>query len=119
MANQLQLQRQIQEEIDREAKIDCEIESMVKKILKKNKQFYRIPELNGCDVVLFFFRNDLTRFHIKLYIEGNEAFKKLLELKGITFVYLKNKCTRDVKLNTRGFIRNYTPYKYFEKNFSK
>ena len=99
MANQLQLQRQIQEEIDREAKIDCEIESMVKKILKKNKQFYRIPELNGCDVVLSFFRNDLTRFHINLYIEGNEAFKKILELKGITFVYLKNKCTHDVKLN--------------------
>ena len=61
MANQLQLQRQIQEEIDREAEIDRKIESMVKRILKENKQFYRIPELNGCDAVLFFFRNDLTR----------------------------------------------------------
>ena len=47
-------QRQIQEEIDREAKIDRKIESMVKKFLKKNKQFYRVPELNGCDAVLFF-----------------------------------------------------------------
>ena len=119
MTNQLQLQRQIQEEIDREAKIDCEIESMVKKILKKNKQFYRIPELNGCDAVLFFFRNDLTRYHIKLHIKENEAFKKLLELKGITFVYLKNKCTHDVKLNTHGVIRNYTPYKYFERKSTK
>ena len=118
MSDQVQLQKQIQEEIDREAKIDCEIESMVKKILK-NKQFYRIPELNGCDVVLFFFRNDLTRYNIFLYTEGNEAFKKLLELKGITFVYLKNKCTHDVKLNTRGFIRNYTLYKYFEIKSSK
>ena len=119
MTNQVQLQKQIQEEIDREAKIDCEIESMVKKILKKNKQFYRIPELNGCDAVLFFFRNDLTRYNIFLYTEGNEIFKNLLKLKGITLVYLKNKCTHDVKLNTRGFIRNYTPYKYFEKKFSK
>ena len=115
MANQLQLQRQIQEEIDREAKIDRKIESMVKKFLKQNKQFYRIPELNGCDAVLFFLRNDLTRYHIKLYIEGNEDFKKLLELKGITFVYLKNKSTHDVKLNTHGFIRNSTPFKDFGK----
>ena len=119
MTNQLQLQRQIQEEIDREAKIDCEIESMVKKILKKNKQFYRIPELNGCDAVLSFLRNDLTKYNIFLYTEGNEAFKKLFELKGITLVYLKNKCTHDVKLNTCGFIRTYTPYKCFEKKFSK
>ena len=115
MANQLQLQRQIQEEIDREAKIDRKIESMVKKIKKKNKQFCRIPELNGCDAVLFFFRSDLTRYHIKLYIEGNEAFKKLLELKGITFVYLKNKNTHDVRLNTYGFIRKHTPVKNFGK----
>ena len=115
MANQLQLQRQIQEEIDREAEIDRKIESMVKKILKQNKQFYHVPELNGCDAVLFFFRNDLTRYHIKLYIEGNEVFKKLLELRGITFVYLKNKSTHDVKLNTRGFIRNSTPFKDFGK----
>ena len=115
MANQIQLQRQIQEEIDREAEIDRKIESMVKKNLKKNKQFYRIPELNGCDVVLFFFRNDLTRYHVKLYIEGNEAFKKLLDLRGITFVYLKNKSTHDVKLNTLGFIRNSTPFKNFGK----
>ena len=115
MANQLQLQRQIQEEIDREAKIDCKIESIVKKFLKKNKQFYRIPELNGCDAVLFFLRNDLTKCDIKLYIEGNEAFKKLLELKGITFVYLKNKSTHDAKLNTRGFIENSTPFINFKK----
>ena len=115
MANQLQLQRQIQEEIDREAEIDRKIESMVKKFLKQNKQFYRIPELNGCDAVLFYFRNDLTRYHIKLYIEGNEAFKKLLELKGITFVYLKNKSTHDVRLNTHGFIRTGIPFKDFGK----
>ena len=55
MTNQLQLRRQIQQEIDREAEIDRKIESMVKKFLKQNKQFYRIPELNGCDAVLFFF----------------------------------------------------------------
>ena len=115
MANQLQLQRQIQEEIDREAKIDCKIESMVKKFLRQSKQFYRVPKLNGCDAVLFYFRNDLTRYHIKIYIEGNEAFKKLLELRGITFVYLKNKNTHDVKLNTCGFIRTGTPAKGFGK----
>ena len=111
MANQLQ--RQIQEEIDREAEIERKIESMVKKFLKRNKQFYRVPELNGCDAVLFFFRNDLTRFHINLYIEGNEAFKELHESKEVTFVYLKNKSTHDVKLNTRGFIKTGTPAKGF------
>ena len=115
MTNQLQLQRQIQEEIDREAKIDCKIESIVKKFLKENKQFYCIPKLNGCDAVLFFFRNDLTRYHIKLYKEGNEAFKKLLEIRGITFVYLKNKNTHNVKLHTNAFIRNSTPFKDFGK----
>ena len=115
MTNQLQLQRQIQEEIDREAKIDCKIESMVNKFLKKNKQFYRIPELNGCDAVLFFLRNDLTKCDIKLYKEGNEAFKKLHELRGITFVYLKNKNTHNVKLHTNAFIRNSTPFKNFGK----
>ena len=115
MANQLQLQRQMQEEIDREAEIDRKIESMVKKILKRNKQFYRVTELNGCDAVLFYFRNDLTRFHIYLYIERNEAFKELHESRGITFVYLKNKSSRDVKLNTRGFIRTGTPFKGFGK----
>ena len=110
MTNQLQLQRQIQEEIDREAKIDCEIESMVKKFLKINKQFYSIPELNGCDAVLVFLRNDLTKFHITLYTEGSEILKKSSELKGITFVYLKNRCTHNVKLNTHGFIKSCTPY---------
>ena len=115
MANQLQLQRQIQENIDREAEIDRKIESMVKKFLKRNKQFYRVPELNGCDAVLFYFRNDLTRYHIKSYIEGNEAYKKLQELKGITFVYLKNKNSHDVKLHTRGFIRTGIPFKNFGK----
>ena len=115
MANQLQLQRQIQEEIDREAEIDCKIESIVKKFLKENKQFYRVPELNGCDAVLFYFRNDLTRYNIKLYKEGNEAYKKLQELRGITFVYLKNKNSHDVKLHTNAFIRNSTPFKDFGK----
>ena len=115
MANQLPLQRQIQEEIDREAEIDRKIESMVKNFLKQNKQFYRVPELNGCDAVLFYFRNDLTRYHIKLYKEGNEAFKMLHELKRITFVYLKNKNSHDVKLHTRGFIRTATPFKGFGK----
>ena len=115
MANQLQLQRQIQEEIDREAKIDCKIESMVKKFLRQNKQFYRVPELNGCDTVLFYFRNDLTRYDMNLYIEGNEAFKELHKSKEITFVYLKNKNTHDVKLNTCGFIRTGTPAKGFGK----
>ena len=111
MTNQLQLQ--IQEEIDREAEIDRKIESMVKKFLKRNKQFYRVTKLNGCDAVLFYFRNDLTRFHINLFIEGNEAFKELHESRGITFVYLKNKSSHDVKLNTRGFIRTGTPAKCF------
>ena len=115
MTNQLQLKRQIQEEIDKEAKIDQTIESMVKKFSKRNKQFYRVPELNGCDAVLFYFRNDLTRYHIKLYSEGNEAFKKLLDLGGATFVYLKNRNNHNTKLHTNAFIRNATPFKGFGK----
>ena len=83
MTDETQLRRQIQEEMDREAKIDRAIESMVKNFLKRNKQFYRVPELNGCDAVLFYFRDNLTRYHIKLYKEGNEAFKMLHELKVI------------------------------------
>ena len=109
------LRQQIQEEMDREAKIDQTIESMVKKFLKRNKQFYRVPELNGCDAVLFYFRNDLKRYHIKLYREGNEAFKKLHELRGMSFVYLKNINTHNVKLHTHAFIRASTPFKDFGK----
>ena len=109
------LRQQIQQEIDREAEIDRMIEAMVKKFLKRNKQFYRVPELNGCDAVLFYFRDDLTRYHIKLYTEGNEAFKKLHELRGMSFVYLKNKNTHNVKLHTRAFIRTSTPFKDFGK----
>ena len=115
MTDETQLRLQIQEEIDKEAKIDQTIESMVKKFLKRNKQFYRVPELNGCDAVLLYFRNDLTRYHIKLYTEGNEAFKKLHELKGISFVYLKNHNTHNVKLHTHAFIRTATPFKNFGK----
>ena len=115
MTDETQLRLQIQEEMDREAKIDQTIESMVKKNLKRNKQFYRVPELNGCDAVLFYFRNDLTRYHIKLYKEGNEAFKMLHELRGMTFVYLKNKNTHNVKLHTHAFIKASTPFKDFGK----
>ena len=115
MTDETQLRLQIQQEIDREAEIDRMIEVMVKKILKRNKQFYRVPELNGCDAILFYFRNDLTRYHIKLYKERNEAFMMLHELKGITFVYLKNKNSHNVKLHTRGFIRTATPFKDFGK----
>ena len=115
MTNETQLRLQIQQEMDREAKIDRLIEAKTKKFLKENKQFYRVPELNGCDAVLFYFRNDLTRYHIKLYTEGNEAFKKLHELRGISFVYLKNKNTHNVKLHTRAFIRTSTPFKDFGK----
>ena len=109
------LRQQIQQEIDREAEIDRMIEVMVKTFLKRNKQFYRVPELNGCDAVLFYFRDDLTRYHIKLYTEGNEGFKKLHELRGLSFVYLKNKNNHNVKLHTRAFIRTSTPFKDFGK----
>ena len=115
MSTQLQLQRQIQEEIDREAKIDRAIESMVKKILKLNKQFYRVSERKGCDAVLFYFRDDLTRYHIKSYIEGNEAYEKLQGFKNLSFVYLKNRNNHNVRLHTRAFIRNSTPFKNFGK----
>ena len=79
MTNETQLRLQIQQEIDREAKIDRVIESMVKKFLKANKQFYQVPELKDCDAVLFYFRKDLTRYHIKLYSELNETFNRLRE----------------------------------------
>ena len=115
MTDETQLRLQIQQEIDREAKIDRMIEAMVKKNLKRNKQFYRVPELNGCDAVLFYFRDNLTRYHIKLYTEGNEAFKKLHGLRGMSFVYLKNKNTHNVKLHTHAFIRTSTPFKDFGK----
>ena len=115
MTDETQLSLRIQQEMDREAKIDQAIESMVKKFLKHNKQFYRVPELKGCDAVLLYFRNDLTRYHIKLYTEGNEAFKKLLDLRGATFVYLKNRNNHNTKLHTNAFIRNATPFKGFGK----
>ena len=88
---------------------------MVKKNLKTHKQFYQVPELKDCDAVLFYIRNNLSRFHIKLYTELNENFKRIHELEGLTFVYLKNKNNHHAKSHTKAFIRKSTPYKDFGK----
>ena len=115
MTDETQLRLQIQQEIDREAKIDRLIEAKTKRFLKANKQFYQVPELKDCDAVLFYFRDDLTKFHIKLYSELNEAFNHLHELKRMYFVYLKNKNNHHAKIHTKAFIRKSTPYKDFGK----
>ena len=112
MANQLQLQRQIQEEIDREAKIDRLIEAKTKKFLKANKQFYQVPELKDCDAVLFYFRDDLTRFHIRLSHEDNYPIE---DLDKVTCVYIKNKNKHDNRLHTYSFLRNRAPSKKYCK----
>ena len=112
MANQLQLQRQIQEEIYREAKIDRLIEAKTKKFLKANKQFYQVPELKDCDAVLFYFRDDLTRFHIRLSHEDNYPIE---DLDKVTCVYIKNKNKHDNRLHTYSFLRNRAPSKKYCK----
>ena len=66
MTDETQLRLQIQQEIDREAKIDRLIEAKTKKFLKENKQFYRVGLRKGCDAILFFHRDDLTKTSFKL-----------------------------------------------------
>ena len=87
-----QLKKQKQEEID------CEIESIMKNFLKKHKQFYIVPEFNGCDAVLQFTRWDLTKSRTLLNtVLDEDHFKALSKTKGFTFVYLKNSCTNNTE----------------------
>ena len=115
MTDETQLRLQIQQEIDREAKIDRMIESKVKKILKENRQFYQVQKRKGCDAVLIYFRDDLSRFHIKLYSELNDSFDLIERLERATCVYIKNKNTHDNRLHTFSFIKGSTPFKDFGK----
>ena len=112
MTDETQLRLQIQEEIDREVKIDRLIEAKVKKFLKQNKQFYRIPELNGCDATIIYHRDDLTRWYIRLSHEDNYPIE---DLDKVTCVYIKNKNKHDNALHTYSFLRDRAPSKKYCK----
>ena len=118
MANQLQLQRQIQEEIDKEAKIDRLIESKLKRFLKYNKQFRRVDHYTNCDATTIYYRDDLTRWHIRLSHEDNYPIE---DLDKVTCVYIKNKNKHDNRLHTYSFLRDRAPSKKYSiyKNCKK
>ena len=101
-----QLEKQKQEEID------CEIKSIVKNFLEKHKQFYIVPEFNGCDAVLVFTRWDLKDSRTLLNpVLSKDYFETLSKSKGFTLVYLKNSCTNNTEFISR------KPY-IFEKRIS-
>ena len=116
MTNEPQLRLQIHQEIDREAKIDRMIESKVKKFLKENKQFYRVGQRKGCDAIIVFYRDDLSRYHIKLNVELNDYTDRLDELPRATLIYIKNKNKHDNRLHTYSFLRESAPSKKYSKN---
>ena len=105
MAYETQLRLQIQDEMDREAEIDRMIEAKTKKFLKANKQFYRVGQIKGCDAIVIFFRDDLSRYHIKLNVELNDYMDRLDEIPRATLIYIKNKNKHDNRLHTYSFLR--------------
>ena len=109
MPTQLQLQRQIQQEIDREAKIDRLIEAKVKKFLKESRQFYRVGQRKGCDAILFFHRDDLTKTSFKL----NDDTAPLPFNDRVTYFFIKNKNNHHSKFHTRSFNRDKVDVKIY------
>ena len=101
-----QLRQQIQNEIDREAKIDRMIEAKTKKFLKTNKQFYRVGQMEECDAILIFSRDDLTKYQIYLKVETKNCPDRLDELARVTLIYIKNKNKHDNRLHTYSFLKN-------------
>ena len=96
----IQEQLKIQEQLEKQKQeeIDCEIKSIVKNFLEKHKQFYIVPEFNGCDAVLIFTRWDLTKSRTLLNtVLSKGYFKTLSKSKGFTLVYLKNSCTNNTE----------------------
>ena len=116
LTDETQLRLQIQEEIDREAKIDRLIEAKTKKFLKENKQFYRVGQRKGCDAIMVYYRDDLSRYHIKLNVELNDYTDRLDELPRATLIYIKNKNKHDNRLHTYSFLRESAPSKKYSKN---
>ena len=109
MTDETQLRLQIQQEIDREAKIDRLIEAKTKKFLKENKQFYRVGQRKGCDAILFFHRDDLTKTSFKL----NDDTAPLPFNDRVTYFFIKNKNTHNTKLHTRSFNRDRVDVKIY------
>ena len=102
-----QLRQQIQNEIDREAKIDRLIEAKIKKFFKKNKQFYRVDQMEDYDAILIFSRDDLTKYQIYLKVEIiKNCFDRLDVLPRVTLVYIKNKNKHDNRLHTYSFLKD-------------
>ena len=116
MTDETQLRLQIQQEMDREAKIDRMIEAKTKKFLKENKQFYRVGQRKGCDAIMVYYRDDLSRYHIKLNVELNDYTDRLDELPRATLIYIKNKNKHDNRLHTYSFLRESAPSKKYSKN---
>ena len=101
-----QLRQQIQNEIDREAKIDRMIEAKTKKFFKKNKQFYRVGQMEDYDAILIFSRDDLTKYQIYLKVEIENCTDRLDILPRVTLIYIKNKNKHDNRLHTYSFLKN-------------
>ena len=101
-----QLRQQIQNEIDREAKIDRMIEAKTKKFFRKNKQFYRVDQMEDYDAILIFSRDDLTKYQIYLKVEIENCTDRLDILPRVTLIYIKNKNKHDNRLHTYSFLKN-------------
>ena len=112
MTDETQLRLQIQQEIDRESEIDRLIEAKVKKILKRNKQFYRVDHYTNCDATIIYYRDDLTRWYIRLSHEDNYPIE---DLDKVTCVYIKNKNKHDNRLHIYSFLRDRAPSKKYCK----
>ena len=109
MTDETQLRLQIQEEIDREVKIDRLIEAKVKKILKESRQFYRVGQRKGCDAILFFHRDDLSKTSFKV----DDDTEPLPFNDRVTYFFIKNKNNHHSKSHTRSFNRDKVDVKIY------
>ena len=95
--------------------MDPETFILRKKFLKENRQFYRVGQRKGCDAIMVYCRDDLSRYHIKLNMELNDSTDRLDELPRVTLIYIKNKNKHDRKMHTYSFIKGSTPCKDFSQ----
>ena len=95
--------------IQQETKIDKRIKLHVKRFLKENRQFKQVDQREGCDAIISFHRDDLTKNNIKL----NDDKEPLYLRDRVTYVFTKNKKKHDTKLHTCSYIRDIAAQRWY------
>ena len=99
----------IQQEMEQEAKIDKTIDIFVKRFLKQNRKYYKVPKREQSDVILVFYRTDVSKYGIVLNKDSNNFIDEYERDDSVTLIYLKNKNPHDAKRTTYGDVKGIIP----------